>query len=202
MGNTISGHSVCQALKDLLKVKGIGLKKETLENFLKSVDQVAPWFPVSGHLTRPSWEKLGKDLKFAEEQGILTKMVLPVWKLVCNCIEDKERCGAELQKGNEALNQVREERSHNSDAESSSSKGNMSEDDLESIEDSLDKVKVKVQPSALGPQLRYAPKGATGRSLHPEAWRELSAHCFPVFQDAQVHEPLDWKVIQRLEEGV
>lgn len=75
---TISGHSVCQALKDLLKVKGIGLKKETLENFLKAVDQVAPWFPVSGHLTGPSWQKLGKDLKFAEEQEILAKRVLPV----------------------------------------------------------------------------------------------------------------------------
>ena len=84
MGNTTSGHSVRQALKDLLKVKGIGLKRETLENFLKVVDQVAPWFPVSGHLTGPSWEKLGKDLKFAEEQEILAKRVLPVWKLIRN----------------------------------------------------------------------------------------------------------------------
>ena len=51
------------------------------------------------------------DLRFAEEQGVLPKGVLPVWKLVRNCIEDRERCGAELQRGNEALNQVREERS-------------------------------------------------------------------------------------------
>jgi hypothetical protein len=42
MGNTTSGHSVCQALKDLLKVKGIGLKKETLGLFLNVADQVAP----------------------------------------------------------------------------------------------------------------------------------------------------------------
>ena len=125
MGNTTSGHSVCQALKDLLKVKGIGLKKETLGLFLNVADQVAPWFPVSGHLTGLSWEKLGKDLKFVGEWGILTEGVLPVWKLVRNCIEDKERCGAELQKGNEALNQVREERSQKSDAESSTSKGNI-----------------------------------------------------------------------------
>ena len=61
-----------------MKVKGIGLKKETLENFLKAVDQVAPWFPVSGHFKVPSWEKLGKDLRFAEEQGVLPKGVLPV----------------------------------------------------------------------------------------------------------------------------
>ena len=69
MGNTTSGQSVRQALKDLLKVKGIGLKKETLENFLKAVDQVAPWFPVSGHLTGPSWEKLGKDLNLPRSKG-------------------------------------------------------------------------------------------------------------------------------------
>jgi hypothetical protein len=78
MGNSTSDQTVHQALKDLLKVKGIRLEKEALENFLKAVDQVAPWFSVSGHLTGPSWEKLGKDLKFAEEQGILTKGVLPV----------------------------------------------------------------------------------------------------------------------------
>ena len=105
---------MCQALKDLMKGKGIRLKKETLENFLKAVDQIAPWFPVSGHLTGHSWEKLGKDMKFAKEQGVLTKGVLPVWKLIRNCIKDKERCGVELQKGNEALNHVREERSQKS----------------------------------------------------------------------------------------
>ena len=65
MGNSTSGQTVCQALKDLLKVKGIGLKKEALENFLKTVDQIASWFSISEHLTGPSWEKLGKDLKFA-----------------------------------------------------------------------------------------------------------------------------------------
>ena len=97
------------------------------------MDQVAPRFSVSGLLTGLRWEKLGKDLKFAEEQGVLAREVLPVWKLVRNCIEDKQRCGVELQKGNEALNQVREEQSQKSEAEGSSSDGDMSEDDLESI---------------------------------------------------------------------
>jgi hypothetical protein len=170
MGNTTSGHSVRPALKDLLKVKGIGLKGETLEKILKVVDQMAPWFPVSVHLTGPSWEKLGKDLKFAEERGILQ-----VWKLVRNCIEDKERCGAELQKGNETLNQVREERSQKSDDESSSSEGDMSEDDLESIADSLEKVKVKVQLSVPGCccgrhlMLPKAPQGVVCIPKHGES---------------------------------
>jgi hypothetical protein len=51
------------------------------------------------------------DLRFAEEQGVLPKGLLPVWKLVRSCIEDRERCGAELQRSNEVLNQVREESS-------------------------------------------------------------------------------------------
>jgi hypothetical protein len=38
MGNSTSVQTVRQALKDLMKVKGIGLKKETLENFLKAVN--------------------------------------------------------------------------------------------------------------------------------------------------------------------
>ena len=51
-----------------------------------------------------------------------------MWKLIRDYIEDKERCGAELQKDNEALNQVREERSQKSEAEGTSSDGDMSED--------------------------------------------------------------------------
>ena len=100
-----------------------------------------------------------------------------MWKLIWNCIEDKERYGAELQKGNEALNQVREERFQKLEAEGSSSDGDMSEDDLESIANSLEKVKMKVEPSVPGPLWPplYAPDGASGHSLHPETWRELRA---------------------------
>ena len=58
----------------------------------------------------------------------------------------------------------------------SSSNGDMSEDDLESRADRLEKVKMKVEP--LGP-------GPPGRSLYSETCRELRAQCFPVFQDAQ-----------------
>lgn len=166
MGNSASVQTVHQALKDLLKVKGIGLKKEIVENFLKAVDQVAPWFPVTGHLTMPSCEKVGKDLRFAEEQGVLPKGVLPVWKLVKNCIGDEERCGAELQKGNEALNQVREECSQKLETEGNSSEGEMSEDDLESIADSLEKVKLKVEPSGPGPPQSNKRKHRTRPQFH------------------------------------
>ena len=83
----------------------------------------------------------------------------------------------------------------------------MLEDNLESIADSLEKVKLKVEPSAPGPPHlpSYAPGGVSRHSLHPETWRELRAQCFPVFQDAQgshYHDPLDWKIIQRLAEVI
>lgn len=58
MGNSTSAQTVPQALKDLLKAKGIGLKKDTVENFLKAVDQGAPWFPVTGQI--PDYAQLGK----------------------------------------------------------------------------------------------------------------------------------------------
>ena len=73
--------------------------------------KVKPWGQVKVHGFGTSCTKHHGDLRFAEEQGFLPKGVLPVWKLVRNCIEDRERCGAELQRSNEVLNQVREESS-------------------------------------------------------------------------------------------
>ena len=64
-------HPIFLALQELLNSKGLKLKKGTLERFLGEVDLVAPWFVVSGNLTMASWEKLGKDLDFAWEQGPL-----------------------------------------------------------------------------------------------------------------------------------
>ena len=46
---------------------------------------------------------------------------------------------------------MREEQSQKSEAEGSSSDGDMFEDNLESIADSLEKVKMKVEPSRPGP---------------------------------------------------
>lgn len=92
-----------------------------------------------------------------------------------NCLGDEERCDAELKKGNEAISQVREEGSQKSETEGTSSEGDMSEDDLESIAYSLEKVKLKVEPPALGPPHPppYNPGGVEGCNLHPETWREL-----------------------------
>ena len=51
-------------------------------------------FPVLGQVKVPgfgtSCTKHHGELRFAEEQRVLLKGVLPVWKLVRNCIEDRK----------------------------------------------------------------------------------------------------------------
>ena len=52
--------------------------------------KVKPWGQVKVHGFGTSCTKHHGDLRFAEEQGVLPKGVLLVWKLVRNCIEDKD----------------------------------------------------------------------------------------------------------------
>ncbi|XP_058430601.1 endogenous retrovirus group K member 113 Gag polyprotein-like [Marmota monax] len=103
------------ALDGLLRSKGLKVKQSTLQMFLKQVDLAAPWFAYSGSLTTPSWEKLGKDLDFAHEQGTLEGGVIPLWKLVRGCLSDS-RCQDALTKGQEVLEQLHEERSEGAES--------------------------------------------------------------------------------------
>ena len=56
--------------------------------------KVKPWGQVKVPGFGTSCTKHHGELRFAEEQRVLPKGVLPVWKLVRNCIEDRERYGA------------------------------------------------------------------------------------------------------------
>jgi hypothetical protein len=87
------------------KRKGKEKKERKRKDKVPTLGQVKV-YGLGTSCTKHHW-----DLRFAEEQRVLPKGVLSVWRLVRNCIEDRERCGTELQRGNEALNQVREERS-------------------------------------------------------------------------------------------
>ena len=80
------------------------------------MDIIAPWFANTGQLTVPSWEKLGRDLDFAWEQGALKPGVRPVWRLVRGCLEDK-RCNEAVEQGRAALDSLQEERSERSNSE-------------------------------------------------------------------------------------
>ncbi|KAL6038946.1 hypothetical protein STEG23_010035 [Scotinomys teguina] len=110
------------ALQELLQAKKLKIKKSTLERFLEECDSVAPWFAVSDNLTVPSWEKLGRDLDFAYEQGTLRVGVRPVWNLVRGCLED-QRCSDALECGKAALEQLQEEQSEKVASEKGASGG-------------------------------------------------------------------------------
>ncbi|KAL6084226.1 hypothetical protein STEG23_004920 [Scotinomys teguina] len=104
------------ALNELLLTKKLKIKKSTLERFLEECDTVAPWFAVSGSLTVASWEKLGRDLDFAAEQGTLRSGVRPIWKMVRGCLED-QRYGEAVENGQAALEMLQEERSEKAGSE-------------------------------------------------------------------------------------
>lgn len=83
-----------------------------LERFLNECDVVA----VLGNLTVSFWEKLGRDLNFAAEQGMLKKGVRPVWKLVRGCSEE-QRCSEAVENGQATLEILQEERSEKAASE-------------------------------------------------------------------------------------
>ena len=87
---TSQSHPIFLALQELLLSKNLKIKKSTLERFLNECNTVAPWFAVYGSLTVDCWDRLGKDLDLAWDQGTLKGGVKPIWKLVRGCLEDKK----------------------------------------------------------------------------------------------------------------
>ncbi|KAL6031123.1 hypothetical protein STEG23_024739 [Scotinomys teguina] len=118
---------------ELLKSKNLKIKKSTLERFLEECDAVAPWFAVSGSLTVLSWDKLGRDLDFAAEQGTLRAGVRPISKMVRGCLED-QRCSEAIEYGKIALERLEEERSEITVSEKGAARGKSLYPNLEDFE--------------------------------------------------------------------
>ncbi|XP_012891793.1 PREDICTED: igE-binding protein-like [Dipodomys ordii] len=116
----VTSHPIFLALEELLRSKGLKLKKTTLQGFLEECNIVAPWFIVSGSLTIASWDKLGRDLDFAYEQGTLKAGVCPIWRLISGCLEDQSCCEV-IENGQSALEQLQEERSEKAISEKGNS---------------------------------------------------------------------------------
>lgn len=132
MGKSTS-HPIFLALSELLCSKNLKIKKGTLKRFLEECDTIAPWFAISGSLTMPSWEKLGKDLDFAANQGTLKAGVRPVWRLVKSCLED-QKCSEAVENGQAALEMLQEERSEHTSTERESTKGKGVYPDLKGLD--------------------------------------------------------------------
>jgi hypothetical protein len=104
-----SSHPISSAVQELLKSKGLKIQRKTIEKFLDECDTVTPWFAISGNLTVAFWEKLGRDLDVAWEQGILKGGIKAVWRIVRSCLDD-ERCCRVLEASQQILEQLRKER--------------------------------------------------------------------------------------------
>ncbi|XP_069867397.1 endogenous retrovirus group K member 6 Gag polyprotein-like [Dipodomys merriami] len=75
-------------LQALLRQRGLKVSKATVQKVLSDFDRQAPWFAVSGDLTLPCWDKLGKDLARAQEEGQVTGATLPLWRMIRTCLEE------------------------------------------------------------------------------------------------------------------
>ncbi|RWS12233.1 pregnancy zone protein-like protein, partial [Leptotrombidium deliense] len=63
MGSEMSRIRMEGPLRELLKENGTPLKTKTARAFLKTVEEISPWFLDEGLLNTPQWEYLGKDRK-------------------------------------------------------------------------------------------------------------------------------------------
>ena len=102
-----SSQSVITALQAVLKQLDLQVTSRTLQNFVKEVDRVAPWYACSGSLTVASWNKLGRDLDRKHEEGDLRLGTKAIWKLIKNCLED-ETCRPAIVEGQGTLEEVQD----------------------------------------------------------------------------------------------
>ncbi|XP_076777002.1 endogenous retrovirus group K member 113 Gag polyprotein-like [Arvicanthis niloticus] len=114
------------ALHELLDSKGLKFKDRALAQFLSEVEAVAPWFAVSGNLSLACWDKLGRDLDRAWEEGTLQDKkgktgVREIWRVIRTCLTSEE-CVPAIQATTEALEQVKEIRSETRSTNSRQSK--------------------------------------------------------------------------------
>nr|XP_034344820.1 zinc transporter 9-like [Arvicanthis niloticus] len=194
------------AIHELLDSKGLKFKDRALAQFLSKVEAVAPWFAVSGNLSLACWDKLGRDLDRAWEEGTLQDKkgktgVRGIWRVIRTCLTSEE-CVPAIQSTMEALEQVKEmqpeTRSTSSKQSKEREKGGVCQA-LEKTTEALEQLKeeevsegeferleietkLEIESTAPGPPWPPPndPTGSSGRSFCPEAWRELRAQCFMV----------------------
>ncbi|XP_066873418.1 igE-binding protein-like [Kogia breviceps] len=90
MGNSSSVEPAIEfhePIQDLLRDRGLKLSQKTINKLLQDINGATPWFAVSGSLTVPSWEKLGRDLTEHNKLGELSRGTLPLWRLIHSCLK-------------------------------------------------------------------------------------------------------------------
>lgn len=86
MGSEVSKLRLEVSLRNLLKANGTPLKTKTARAFLKTVEDISPWFLDEGLLNIPQWDHLGEDLKKQDLKNPLPPGTLAIWTLVRGCL--------------------------------------------------------------------------------------------------------------------
>ena len=102
-----SSQSIVNTLQIVLKQRDLKIATHSLQNFVKEIGCVAPWYACSGSLTTALWNKLGRDLDRKFEEGDLHLGTKAIWKLIKNCLED-ETCQPAVVEGQETLEEVQD----------------------------------------------------------------------------------------------
>jgi protein O-GlcNAc transferase len=88
---------VITALQAVLKQCDLQVASRMLQNFVKEVDHISPWYAYSGSLTVALYNKLGRYLDRKHEEGDLRLGTKAIWKLIKNCLEDEIRRPANVE---------------------------------------------------------------------------------------------------------
>lgn len=85
MGTASLTSQLADQVVTLLEHQGIGVKEETVEEFIETLEKTSPWLAHSGELNIPDWERVMRDLqrtlrKYGPES--IPAATLSLWRLV------------------------------------------------------------------------------------------------------------------------
>ncbi|KAL1771053.1 formyl peptide receptor-related sequence 3 [Sigmodon hispidus] len=118
MGNKLSADPTTkfhEPIQAILSSRGLKLSLRTISQLLENIESSALWFGVSGSLTIPSWEKLGRDLEKCNTEGTLSRGTLPLWCMIYDFLKDGKYEDI-IQRGRKALSICQDSASENGGA--------------------------------------------------------------------------------------
>ncbi|XP_065745497.1 igE-binding protein-like [Phocoena phocoena] len=223
MGNSLSTEPSAgfhEPIQALLNSRGLKLSHKTISKLLQDIDGAAPWFAVSGSLTVPSWEKLGKDLADRHKMGELSRGTFPLWRMIHSCLRDG-KCEDIVQMGRKALSIYQDSASESENIGTTDELNPKEEADLEEAAAEYERGRYGGSPCARPSFCASAgarpPFCASAKSkaltctqtskctfIPREVWSQVPT-AFPVFEDPatcqRCYEMVDHKILKDLAEA-
>ncbi|XP_065744230.1 igE-binding protein-like [Phocoena phocoena] len=223
MGNSLSTEPSAgfhEPIQALLNSRGLKLSHKTISKLLQDIDGAAPWFAVSGSLTVPSWEKLGKDLADRHKMGELSRGTFPLWRMIHSCLRDG-KCEDIVQMGRKALSIYQDSASESENIGTTDELNPKEEADLEEAAAEYERERYGSSPCARPPFCASAgarpPFCASAKSkaltctqtskctfIPREVWSQVPT-AFPVFEDPatrqRYYEMVDHRILKDLAEA-